>query len=79
MEEVERIQCPECESYKIVPIIYGRPGRELADMSARDLVHLGGCVLPDDKKNMYCNDCKERWNIEDETYHSIIDQLFEEE
>ena len=37
--------CPTCRSGKLVPIVYGMPGRELIEQSNRGEIELGGCVV----------------------------------
>ena len=37
--------CPTCKVGKLIPIIYGMPGRQLIEQSDRGEVELGGCVV----------------------------------
>jgi hypothetical protein len=37
--------CPTCKVGKLIPIVYGMPGRELMEQSDRGEVELGGCVV----------------------------------
>lgn len=37
--------CPTCKSGKLVPIVYGMPGRELIEQSNRGEIKLGGCSV----------------------------------
>jgi hypothetical protein len=37
--------CPKCNAGKLIPIIYGLPGRELMEQSGRGEIELGGCVV----------------------------------
>jgi hypothetical protein len=38
-------KCPTCNTGKLIPIIYGFPGRELMEQSGRGEIELGGCVV----------------------------------
>ena len=38
-------KCPTCNAGKLIPIIYGFPGRELMEQSGRGEIELGGCVV----------------------------------
>ena len=38
-------RCPECKNGKLIPIIYGLPGRELIERSGRGELELGGCSV----------------------------------
>ncbi len=37
--------CPTCNATKLIPIVYGLPGRELMQQSDRGEIELGGCVV----------------------------------
>ena len=37
--------CPTCKTGKLIPIVYGLPGRELMEQSDRGEIELGGCVV----------------------------------
>jgi len=39
------MECPECESADVVPIVYGLPAPELFASADRGEVVLGGCVV----------------------------------
>ena len=41
----------------MTPIVYGMPGFELVDASARGEVELGGCVISDDAPMFRCSQC----------------------
>ncbi len=38
-------KCPTCKAGKLIPIVYGLPGRELIEQSDRGEIELGGCVV----------------------------------
>ena len=38
-------KCPSCKVGKLIPIVYGLPGRELLEQSGRGEIELGGCSV----------------------------------
>ena len=38
-------KCPTCEVGKLIPIVYGMPGRGLIEQTERGEIELGGCVV----------------------------------
>jgi hypothetical protein len=38
-------RCPACNAGKLIPIVYGLPGRELMEQSGRGEIELGGCEV----------------------------------
>jgi len=38
-------RCPACNAGKLIPIVYGLPGRELIEQSGRGEIELGGCSV----------------------------------
>jgi hypothetical protein len=38
-------KCPSCKNGKLIPIVYGMPGRERMEQSERGEIGLGGCVV----------------------------------
>jgi hypothetical protein len=38
-------RCPTCNAGKLIPIVYGLPGRELIEKSGRGEIELGGCEV----------------------------------
>lgn len=47
--------CPVCKSHtRVIPIIYGKPGKELQEKAEQGMVMLGGCVLSDKSPKFYC-------------------------
>lgn len=38
-------RCPTCRAGKLIPIVYGLPGRELVAQYDRGEIELGGCVV----------------------------------
>ena len=60
-EERETPKCPSCGSSKVVPIVYGMPGSELAEACERGEVELGGCVIGDCDPEWHCKRCGHQW------------------
>ncbi len=55
-------QCPDCgDAGKVVPIVYGRPGKDLLEASKRGEVVLGGCIESADNPRWHCNACGREW------------------
>ena len=38
-------RCPTCNAGKLIPIVYGLPGREPMEQSGRGEIELGGCEV----------------------------------
>ena len=63
--------CPTCNAAKLIPIVYGLPGRELMEQSDRGEIELGGCIITEvfDPKTgffsgdpeLYCPKCEGRF------------------
>lgn len=63
--------CPTCKTGKLIPIIYGMPGRELMERSERGEVELGGCSVTEvfdpergfisGDPELYCPKCEGRF------------------
>lgn len=52
--------CPSCKSDEVLPIVYGKPGKEFADLWERGKVVLGGCVPRG--AEWYCKGCGNEYN-----------------
>jgi len=51
-------ECTKCKSNSaVIPIIIGRPGKELIEKAERGEVKLGGCCMGEDMKHWYCKTC----------------------
>lgn len=50
-------RCPVCGSARVLKIVYGLPGRELAAAAQRGEVALGGCCISDHDPSWCCADC----------------------
>lgn len=50
--------CPECDAGKnVIPIVYGKPGRELIEREERGEIKLGGCCVTNESARYYCREC----------------------
>lgn len=57
-----QLKCPECDSERVRPIVYGLPGEELLEEASRDRVLLGGCTIVEDSPSLACLNCGHRWS-----------------
>jgi len=64
-------RCPRCRAWRVVPIVYGHPSRELEEASWRGEVVLGGCLVPMPQK-WACRVCGYRWPLPDEVLRSEL-------
>ena len=58
------MQCPKCQSTRIIPIAYGFPDSALLREAERGKVKLGGCVIEDPASDRFCQDCEHEFMIE---------------
>ncbi len=58
----KKTRCPFCGSEKIIPIVYGLPGRELFEAAERGEVLLGGCEVYYGNEKHFCKECEKRWS-----------------
>ena len=64
-------KCPTCKMGKLIPIVYGMPGRELMEQSGRGEIELGGCSVTEvfdselgfisGDPELYCPKCEGRF------------------
>ncbi len=65
-------KCPTCNAGKLIPIIYGFPGRELMEQAERGEIEIGGCVVSNEvfdpergfisgDAELYCSKCEGRF------------------
>jgi hypothetical protein len=64
-------KCPTCKNGKLIPIVYGMPGRELMEQSERGEIELGGCNVTEvhdselgfisGDPELYCPKCEGRF------------------
>ncbi len=57
--ENKKPTCPKCNSKEVIPIIYGKPAKELIERAERGEVKLGGCVRG--QMSHFCKDCRHSW------------------
>jgi len=50
--------CPVCGE-KGMPVVYGKPGKELIEKAKRGEVELGGCFMR--SEHWHCPACKKHW------------------
>lgn len=55
--EVMYIHCPQCKSAATIPIVYGKPTPETVEAGKYGLIHMGGCVIDDERINRHCKAC----------------------
>jgi hypothetical protein len=63
--------CPTCNAGKLIPIVYGLPGREVMEQSERSELELGGCIITEvidpesglvsGDPELYCPKCEGRY------------------
>ena len=64
-------KCPDCKVGKLIPIVYGMPGRELMEQSGLGEIELGGCSVTEvfdpergfisGDPELYCPKCEGRF------------------
>ena len=60
--EETRPACPDCGTNEnVVPIVYGKPGRELVEAAERGEVVIKGCVRPGEAPEWHCKSCGREW------------------
>lgn len=53
--DTDKKKCPVCKSSEhVIPIVYGKPGKELMEKAERGEVKLGGCVIGENSPHHYC-------------------------
>lgn len=79
--------CPTCETGKLIPIVYGLPGRDLIEQSNRGEIELGGCVVTQimehngirtNDPELYCPTCSSKFfrrGVREAAPHRSSDQL----
>jgi hypothetical protein len=55
--------CPRCASTKVLPVVYGLPGKALLKAAEGGEVLLGGCSLSSPRADHGCTDCRYEWRI----------------
>jgi hypothetical protein len=54
-------RCPECDSTRTVPIVFGLPTDALLARAGAGRVALGGCCVSQDDPDQHCQDCGREW------------------
>jgi len=49
--------CPQCQSKKVIPIIYGMPTEETFNEADAGKFVLGGCCINEESPEWHCTDC----------------------
>lgn len=82
-------KCPTCKTGKLIPIVYGLPGRELMEQSDRGEIELGGCVVTQiidhngirtNDPELHCPTCSSKFfrsGVQDTVPQEIAEQLEE--
>jgi len=61
-----QVECPQCHSRNVLPIVYGLPGRATLDQALLGLVELGGCCITGRDPTWCCSSCRHCWgNLRD--------------
>lgn len=55
--------CPACRHQTGVSILYGMPSHEAWQMSERNEIALGGCMMEIESPERKCTDCGHEWRI----------------
>jgi len=54
--------CPKCGSSEVVPIVYGTPTYDLADLVPAGDVHIADRALGDGEPTEHCSRCGHQWS-----------------
>lgn len=63
-KSIDPIECPQCRSVQIIPILYGLPGAELGLQQDEGKLKLGGCCIAPESPNWHCKACGHEWIVE---------------
>ena len=56
--------CPNCDSDKVVPIVYGYPTEESYELEEQGKIALAGCCVVDGlSTKWYCKLCGHEWGL----------------
>jgi ribosomal protein S27E len=55
------MQCPNCGSTEIVPIVYGYPTKKTWQDQSEGKVVLGGCCVSSANPDVHCKACGHEW------------------
>jgi len=54
----KRPHCPQCQSKKVIPILYGMPTMEAVEASEAGKLFIGGCCIDADSPDWHCQGCE---------------------
>jgi len=60
-DQLPKPPCPECNSSRIAPILYGLPDAEAGMEADRGEVWLEGCCISGNDPQWHCLDCEHEW------------------
>lgn len=59
---IKRPLCPVCKSnIDVIPVVYGKPGKETRDKAERGECYLGGCIVSKNSPRHYCKKDKKEF------------------
>lgn len=61
MTQRPQLECPNCGSDRVLPLVYGFPGEELLDMATQGFVALGGGTMDGNESTWSCRSCHHKW------------------
>jgi hypothetical protein len=61
MNEKAKRPCPECNSFDVLPILYGLPSAGAIKEYEQGRISLGGCVVGTDDPEWSCQACGHAW------------------
>ena len=61
MPQKPHLECPNCGSDRVLPLVYGFPSSELLDMAMQRFVNLGGCTVDGSESMWSCDSCRHQW------------------
>jgi len=61
MKKQTNTLCPNCNSQRVVPIVYEMPSRENIRLVKEGKIVLGTCIISPDSPKWHCLDCDNEW------------------
>lgn len=55
------LQCPNCGSDRVLPLVHGFPSPELLDMALQRFANLGGGTVDGSESMWSCDSCRHEW------------------
>lgn len=56
---MKKKKCPNCNSTKIIRIVYGYPSAEAGEKAEKGLIKLGGCCVDESSPQWHCKNCEQ--------------------